>query len=138
MCLPCSALHSRRQCFASGRRSAAATASPPAGTTPMRHPLLDPGAIAPLLSCSERATASPSTRWLPPHRRRGEPTTEPQTSISRAHQHYQGFYILFFYSSCQFPNSSCVSHYRLFSFHSGDLGSSWIATVAGPLLLPIP
>jgi hypothetical protein len=63
---------------------------------------------------------------------------EPQTSISRAHQHYQGFYILFFCSCCQFPNSNCVSHCRLFSFHSGDLGSSWIATVDCPLLLPIP
>jgi hypothetical protein len=59
-----------------------------------------------------RAMASPSTRRPPPHRRCGELTAKPRTSISRAHQHYMSPYIPFLQFVCQFSSARPKPHCR--------------------------
>jgi hypothetical protein len=121
LCLLCSA-SSCRQCSSPGCRRAGPRRPPPTSPSSTRHPHLEPGSgsLPVVLICARhgcRSSARP-----PPHRRRGEPTAEPQTSISRAHQHYTSLYIPFLRFPCQFSNTRPKPHCRSSSPPPATLG----------------
>jgi hypothetical protein len=86
--------------------------SSPAPLLPTRHPNLARRCSSSSLSCPTRATVSSNTRRPPPHRRRGELTANPRTSISCAHQHYMSPYVPFLQFLCHFSSTRPKPHCR--------------------------